>query len=695
MNQTFLITKVRTAALAVAVLLGGFARADDFYVPLDTATTRVSAQSGDWEDVLTWSPQGVPEAGDTVTILKNHKVTVRSQTGRVSDLEIKASGTLSFDGWDSLLQADTVTVYGKVTHEPNTADEADDQGEWIPNARVNIDCASLTVATGGIIDVNLMGYGPAAGPGGSDNTGIGAGYGDNSYYASATRGLAYGSYLEPVDPGSGGTAGGGGGAVRIDATGAVVVEGIITANGSGSRHNSSSGSGGSVYITCKTISGSGTIRANGGTYTGNHRNNAAGGRIAVIYDAEEQSEIALPDLILSVAANPRGIGTLYTTDNQFITRAGGEIRYTGQWMTPGLTEWSPDSITAHNVWFRFANPGMLLNVPDDINVTGSNFYQHKLEFVDVIIECGGDINVSKASFGVLRSDTPVRAFNKVTVAGDIILQNTATMSFEAGVTNAVAPDSTLFVETQNLTLGADCIVYPTAEPISGGTVKFRVTNVMLADTASINASSRGFGGGVDGQDGYGPGGGMATTTGTTGGGHHGGRAGTGGDRTYGLAHYPYQPGSGGASNAGTKTRGSAGGGAIIIEARQLVDIGGGKLLADGERGYHGSTFAGGSGGAVLVSCRSFHGSEGAVVSADGGDGSGGGGGGGGRIAIWEKVQQPFTRFSLGDGEEIAELENFAGSMSVTRGTSTSGGTAHPGTIMFLASKPTQTLIIIN
>ncbi len=695
MNQTFLFKFSRAVVLATAVLLGFSARADDSIVPMDTSTAWVSAQSGDWDDSMTWSPEGVPAAGDSVSILKDHKVTVLTQTERVADLEVKAKGTLSFDGWDSLLQADTVAIYGTVTHEPNTADEPDEYGEWIPNARVNIDCASLMVAAGGIINVNQMGYGPESGPGGSDNTGVGAGYGDNSYYATATRGLAYGSYLEPVDPGSGGTAGSGGGAVRINATGAVVVEGIITSNGAGSRHNSSSSSGGSVYITCETIAGSGTIRANGGTYTGNHRNNAAGGRIAVIYDAEEQSEIALPDLILSVAANPRGIGTLYTTDNQFITRAGGEIRHTGQWMTPGLTEWSPDSITAQNVWFKFVNPGMVLNIPDDITVTGSNFYQHKLEFVDAIIECGGDINVSKASLGVLRSDTPVRPFNKVAVAGDIILQNSATMNFEAGVTNAVAPDSTLFVETQNLTLGEGCIVYPVAEPVTGGTVKFRVTNLILADTASINASNRGFGGGVDGQDGYGPGGGMAKTGNiSTGGGHHGGRAGTGGDRTYGLAHYPYQPGSGGASHDIDVT-GSMGGGAIIIEARQLVDIGGGKLLADGERGYHGSTYAGGSGGSVLVSCRSFHGSEGAVVSADGGNGSGGGGGGGGRIAIWEKVQQPFIRFSLSDGEELAELENYAGSVSVAPGTSTSGGTAHPGTIMFLASKPTQTLIIIQ
>ena len=72
----------------------------------------------------------------------------------------------------------------------------------------------------------------------------------------------YGAKSAPVDPGSGAggtptsTGGSGGGAVRLEATGHVLVNGTINANGtSGPSGYYGGGSGGGVYITCRTFGG--------------------------------------------------------------------------------------------------------------------------------------------------------------------------------------------------------------------------------------------------------------------------------------------------------------------------------------------------------------------------------------------------------------------------------------------------------
>jgi hypothetical protein len=63
--------------------------------------------------------------------------------------------------------------------------------------------------------------------------------------------------------------------------GAVVLEGLITANGDqGSGWQAGSGSGGTVNIAVSTLSGAGTITVNGGA----REVGGGGGRIAVYYD---------------------------------------------------------------------------------------------------------------------------------------------------------------------------------------------------------------------------------------------------------------------------------------------------------------------------------------------------------------------------------------------------------------------------
>jgi hypothetical protein len=93
----------------------------------------------------------------------------------------------------------------------------------------------------------------------------------------------------PASPGSGGGGGSavfdvthmgeaGGGYVQIVASGMVTINGLITARGtnnatSGSRGGG--GSGGGIYIQAESLTGNGTIRADGGN--GGNLNNGGGG----------------------------------------------------------------------------------------------------------------------------------------------------------------------------------------------------------------------------------------------------------------------------------------------------------------------------------------------------------------------------------------------------------------------------------
>ena len=105
---------------------------------------------------------------------------------------------------------------------------------------------------------------------------------------NAPGGSSYGSALKPVDFGSGGASyeisgGEGGGSVRLNISGTLVIDGSVTANGgNGGGGISGGGSGGSIYITAENLQGSGTIRANGGD-TGYQSGGGGGGRIAIYF----------------------------------------------------------------------------------------------------------------------------------------------------------------------------------------------------------------------------------------------------------------------------------------------------------------------------------------------------------------------------------------------------------------------------
>jgi hypothetical protein len=155
--------------------------------------------------------------------------------------------------------------------------------------------SNATVEAGGGIIADGTGYaagqGPGAGKSGystaSGRVGGGGGYGGyGAASGGATPGLGggtYGSVTAPMSAGSGGgnyavgsPGGPGGGAIRMNVSSVLRVNGRISANGgAGIAQGMGGGSGGSVWLTAGELVGVGTISANGGA--GNELGGGGGG----------------------------------------------------------------------------------------------------------------------------------------------------------------------------------------------------------------------------------------------------------------------------------------------------------------------------------------------------------------------------------------------------------------------------------
>ncbi len=170
----------------------------------------------------------------------------------------------------------TISSTGRLTHYANIDQET---------YKLNLTLTNLTVQSGGEINADYVGYTIQKGPGKSTSDAIGASHGGEGYGAASST--VYGDYSNPVNLGSGGTVGRGGGAIILTVTGAADLSGTISANGQTITYNG--GAGGSVNITAGTITGNGTVAANGGRAIYNGYVSAGGGRIKLAADSISSS----------------------------------------------------------------------------------------------------------------------------------------------------------------------------------------------------------------------------------------------------------------------------------------------------------------------------------------------------------------------------------------------------------------------
>jgi hypothetical protein len=186
------------------------------------------------------------------------------------------------------------------------------KGRW-EGAGVTINAGNVSVEAGSAISANGQGYaggqGPGAGGSGEDrHPGGGGGYGGmggaggDSFYPG---GATYGRAFAPVDLGSGGGLGGsvpgaGGGAVTLNVADALILDGVITANGSDGGATAcfnpaaGGGAGGSILIITSRLAGVGSLQADGGdggpggcSGVGDDGGGGGGGRIAVHFNVDD------------------------------------------------------------------------------------------------------------------------------------------------------------------------------------------------------------------------------------------------------------------------------------------------------------------------------------------------------------------------------------------------------------------------
>jgi hypothetical protein len=583
------------------------------------AETNTWTGTGNWTNVAGWSLSHVPLDGEDAVLAAS--VTLSNSPARLASLTVNGGATLTFQGWWTIATADVVIIQGTVTHTASAVTTTNLDGTWPQDHRVWIVASNLTV--NGSINVDARGYqgtsSAGRGPGysGFDRGAAGHGGRGATYQAGTYGGPAYGVANAPEALGSSGnanygsTGGSGGGAVRIDAAGLVMVNGIVTANGAYTTQagNCGGGAGGSVFITCATLGGTnGAIRADGGSGTGG---GGGGGRVAIVCtDPAAQAPRPRPIMGFSALRGSGGNalmehGTVYVSDSSLLPYE--MVGMNGRLV--GLPSWSFTFpyLSLSNSWLLF--PAGLTNfwitVTNDLRLNAST------------LDVDGTATWRSSSLGLM-------------VGGDLILTNSSALYVYAGPTNPGVLDfgSTLAV-TGTLSLASNCFLYPTCNGTNGATVRLVASNVTVAAYGGINANSRGYAGKTGG---LGAGPGRSTVTGRAGAGY-GGRGGDAwqanqGGPIYGNTNAPAHPGSSGGSDDGDT--GGSGGGLVRIDATDRIQLDG-TISANGGNGNHDTGT--GSGGGIYLQTRNIAGG-GAITANGGSTGGTSGGGGGGRIAVY-------------------------------------------------------------
>lgn len=186
------------------------------------------------------------------------KLTVRGELNIKGNLYVGKNVTLSMDAPSNVMGDVLIAEGGVITHT---------SGQVAETYKINLTVyGDMAIAEGATINVKAKGYAAGEGPANGVELTHGASHGGRGAPLHSETAPCYGSYLEPVNYGSGGqnNAGSGGGAVRLNVQGVLSVDGTINADGQsvGTIYTSS---GGSIYLTCRDFIGYGAITAHGGT----------------------------------------------------------------------------------------------------------------------------------------------------------------------------------------------------------------------------------------------------------------------------------------------------------------------------------------------------------------------------------------------------------------------------------------------
>lgn len=717
-------------------------------------------KSGDWNESANWHPVGVPTAGAHVLVLPGVQMNLVSTTARLASLNL--SGMLSMSGPEACLSADDVSLdaHGVLTCADAVVN-GDDYTDQAINS-VNVSCATLSVDATATVDAagkgwlpktkSNNGYGPGA-VGTSTTLRLApspshGGFGSFSYDGNAQtleRPLPYGDAASPVTPGSSGagsnwgTGSAGGGVIRVVATGTVTVNGTITAaGGDHPTTDGAPGSGGSIWITCHALCGSGVLSAKGGdgrayAETGNRLvYPAGGGRIAVDYSPSAQAVADVTGLRitaesgvfinnhtthadLDTACSPYlypGQGTLHFTDGVLV----GQLLGKGLWGDiRGLTAYTHSSdLDFASGYVRFGEDGVQVRVNGNLSLSGS----------DVRLDIGGSVQTNVYLKPVFCAGTTPASLD---VTGDLTLSGLATLDVQAARVAGNPVGATVTVGG-TLAVGANCTVIARSDFLQPSSPRFVVGNLTVSEGGLVTANAQGGKGAFKGNRGcyQGSVGSVGISQGSPvywckSGASHGGTGGysTADERTKALSYddplRPAYPGSGGANgNSGWHVAGMGGGVISVAATNGTIRIDG-TLDACGMSGYalaDKASAGGGSGGTILLEAQKFFCSASGRLLADGGDAKPTSSeesyaAGGGRISIFAgapySVSLRPSRMTTVETPFAASAypENFSclGTVSVAGGTilgdyATNGMAGSAGTVRFTWIEDKKGLIVV-
>jgi len=687
--------------------------------------TWVGANGGLWSEPTNWSGDAVPGLNSDVTIPSGKSVVIDATNAEIYRLTIgggSSAATLTMTNWTTCLQAREINVLnkGSITTMGAFTNDTEKSRVWIKCRDFNL-AAGATIAMDGkgwmgghykLIGttetnpsgawynddgVNHGGWGPGrtgAVSAGASHLGKG-GYATHGE-AKTSLGAVYDDPYAPAEPGSGGygltasaygqawkAIGSGGGAVRIEASGAVVIDGQILASGrSSSTHeqyngwdvkylgwNNQAGSGGAVWINCATITGSGEIHADGGNGgwglgTSLEFANGAdttgmpggGGGVAITYDSSKQTSGAVSGMKISAAAghfirventvrvNDAGLtwttvddcwrssepGTLYLADTAVPTDTKLVDDTLGKGLTGRLFNLADYTYTGDLDWeygyVRFGATGAVVNVTGNLTVTGEWSR----------IDLGGSfVRTNRSVYAYVDAGDKMLKLN---VGGNLTVSNGALVAiYAAQITNELTNWGAEVTVDGAFTIGDGGRVRPICDSRDGGAPRFLAGSFVLAENGQVDAVGRGgMGGWPSGtygwvgshNEGIGRGGAPSGRVGASHGGK-GGAAYAGGTKKTVTPSDPvddlYRPalmGAGGGSSG--YSAGGAGGGIFHLTADGSVRVDG-EINVSGQPNVTYGTmdffdhFSSGAGGTIHLAGSTFAGAATAKLTARGGN----------------------------------------------------------------------------
>ncbi len=502
-----------------------------------------------------------------------------------------ASGFTNFT-----ISGDCVISNGTWAHQDNSTTES---------KRLKIEVgANLTIETGGVIKVTGLGYDWGQGPGkpttgtslwicGAAHGGQGGGNG-----LTGSGGLVtYGLITTPTRLGSGGGFGysgatSGGGAVILNVSDTLTVNGRIEANGGDATASSrGAGAGGSIHVTTGNLQGNGVIEATGGSATGG--SGGGGGRIAVILTIGTNL-----DSVITCAYAGSGVveagaaGTVYlkkSTDTY-----GKLIVDNNNISTPELTTTlirnntnQLDLVVVTNAAKCELGTGGVFDLSDGGDLVGST--NSMLIFSEGEFRPGSTYTLSDFTFSQRGTNNTTFYTNLVISTGGVLM-HVDNSSTEANKINMTIMG--------NLTIETGGVIKVTGLGYDRGQGPGKPTCV---NPWLCGAAHGGQGGNSQGVP--------------------------GGDVTYGSITTPTRLGSGGGSSVHSGS--TSGGGAVILNVSDMLTVNG-RIEANGGDATVNSRSAG-AGGSIHVTTGNLQGNG--VIEATGGSATGGGAGGGGRISV--------------------------------------------------------------